>query len=296
MIGNQKRWKDEQALQRTFVLNGQEVSVEATLADRSKGLVRFSWEAENVTFAELVEAAGQIPLPPYLNREPEEADKPRYQTVYSQAAGAVAAPTAGLHFTEEVLAQIAQRGISSDFLTLHVSAGTFRPIKDKVEEHPMHCEQLVIHQRNLRNLLAAKGPVVAVGTTSMRSLESLYWYGVKLLKNQEASFFITKEEAYTYPEQELPDSKKAFEAVLRKMQQEGKEELWGETEIFIIPGYKFRVVKGLVTNFHQPESTLILLVAAFVGPNWRKLYQEALEKGYRFLSYGDSSFLFPEQE
>lgn len=294
MIGNLKRWKEDQPLTRSFILNGQEIHIQAQLADRSKGIVDFRWEAEQVSFAELVEAAGQIPLPPYLNRKAEASDKPRYQTVYSQAAGAVAAPTAGLHFTEEVLQQLGQKGIATDYLTLHVSAGTFQPIKEKVEEHPMHREQLIVHLRNVRSLLAAEGPVIAVGTTSMRTLESLYWYGVQLLKNPAARFFVSKQEAYEYPEHDLPSSRKAFEAILEKMEAEGIEELWGETEIFIVPGYRFRVCKGLVTNFHQPESTLILLVAAFIGPAWRGLYQEALEKGYRFLSYGDSSFLYPE--
>lgn len=296
MIGNLKRWKEEQPLFRHFIFNGQKITVKALLKDRSEGLVDFSWDGENISFAELVEAGGQVPLPPYLNREAEAEDKPRYQTVYSQAAGAVAAPTAGLHFTEEVLQQLEQKNISTDFLTLHVSAGTFRPIKDSVEEHPMHREQLIIRKNNLRSLLTAEGPVIAVGTTSMRTLESLYWYGVRLLESSVAPFFIRKEEAYAYREEDLPHTKEAFKAVLDKMEREGLEELWGETEIFIVPGYRFRVCRGLITNFHQPESTLILLIAAFIGPRWRSLYQEALDKGYRFLSYGDSSFLFPEQE
>lgn len=296
MIGNLKRWKEGQPLFRHFMLNGQEITVKALLKDRSEGLVDFSWDGENISFAELVEAGGQVPLPPYLNREAEAEDKPRYQTVYSQAAGAVAAPTAGLHFTEEVLQKLKEKGVSIDFLTLHVSAGTFRPIKDSVKEHPMHREQLIIRQGNLRSLLTAEGPVIAVGTTSMRTLESLYWYGVRLLQEPEAPFSIRKEEAYAYREEALPPAKEAFKAVLDKMEREGLEELWGETEIFIVPGYRFRVCRGLITNFHQPESTLILLIAAFIGPGWRALYQEALEKGYRFLSYGDSSFLFPEQE
>ena len=295
MIGNLKRWKENQPLSRLFNLNGQELTIHAELTDRSKGIVRFRWEAEKVSFAELVEAAGQIPLPPYLNRKAEESDRPRYQTVYSQAAGAVAAPTAGLHFTEKVLQQLEQKQIAIDYLTLHVSAGTFQPIKDTVEAHPMHREQLIIHRRNIRSLLRAEGPVIAVGTTSMRTLESLYWYGVQLLQNPTASFFITKEEAYAHAENKLPESRKAFEAVLHKMEEEKLEELWGETEIFIVPGYRFRVCKGLITNFHQPESTLILLVAAFIGPNWQQVYREALKKGYRFLSYGDSSFLYPEK-
>ena len=293
MIGNLKRWKEGQALERQVHYAGQEVTVTAVLDKWESGEVSFSWDGENISFAELVEAAGEVPLPPYLNRKAEESDKPRYQTVYSKAEGAVAAPTAGLHFTPEVLQELEQKGISIDYLTLHVSAGTFRPIKDKVEDHPMHREQLIINRQNLQNLIQRKGKVIAVGTTSMRTLESLYWYGVKLMNEPEALFFITKEEAYNYPEDTLPDAGTAFNEVLKRMDALQKDEIWGETEIFIIPSYKFRVCEGLVTNFHQPESTLILLVAAFIGDNWKQLYQEALATGYRFLSYGDSSLLLP---
>ena len=292
LIGNLKRWKEGTELARTLTVEGKEVQVRAQLESRRDGLVYFQWD-QGLSFAALVEAAGEIPLPPYLNRKPEESDKPRYQTVYSQEAGAVAAPTAGLHFTQAVLDQLAKKGIVTDYLTLHVSAGTFRPIKDSVAEHPMHREQLIIRRRNVEALLASKGPVMAVGTTSMRTLESLYWYGVKLLQQPEAPFFISKEEAYTYQEEELPMPEIALKTILHKMEEEGKEEIWGETEIFIVPGYQFRLVKGLVTNFHQPESTLILLIASFIGPDWKKVYQEALSKGYRFLSYGDSSLLLP---
>ncbi len=293
MIGNGKRWKEGQSLERTLLYNGQEIIITATLENKESGQVNFSWKAEGVSFAELVEAAGEVPLPPYLNRKPEETDKPRYQTVYSKADGAVAAPTAGLHFTPEVLAELQEKGISMDYLTLHVSAGTFRPIKDKVEDHPMHREQLIINRKNLENLIAQKGLVIAVGTTSMRTLESLYWYGVKLIKDPEAPFFITKEEAYSCPEDSLPQPEIAFTEVLKRMDRLEKEEIWGETEIFIVPSYRFRVCKGIITNFHQPESTLILLIAAFIGDDWKKVYREALEKGYRFLSYGDSSLLLP---
>ena len=292
MIGNLKRWKEGTELSRTLKVEGKEVRVRARLENRSEGLVYFFWE-QDISFAAIVEAAGEIPLPPYLNRKPEETDKPRYQTVYSQEAGAVAAPTAGLHFTQAVLDQLAQKGIESNYLTLHVSAGTFRPIKDSVAEHPMHREQLIVRRRNIEALLAAKGPVIAVGTTSMRTLESLYWYGVKLLTQPDALFFISKEEAYGYKEGALPTPEAALKAILNKMEAEGKEEIWGETEIFIVPGYRFQLVKGLVTNFHQPESTLILLIASFIGPDWKKVYQEALLGGYRFLSYGDSSLLLP---
>lgn len=292
MIGNLKRWKEGTVLERTLTVEGKEVLISASLKNRSEGLVHFQWN-QDLPFASLVEAGGEIPLPPYLNRKPEENDKPRYQTVYSREAGAVAAPTAGLHFTEQILEQLTQKGIMSDYLTLHVSAGTFRPIKDSVAAHPMHREQIIVRRRNIEALLKAKGPVIAVGTTSMRTLESLYWYGVQLLQKADAPFFISKEAAYHYQEEELPDSEAALQAVLQKMEKEGKEEVWGETEIFIVPGYRFRLVKGLVTNFHQPESTLILLIASFIGPDWRSVYKEALSNGYRFLSYGDSSLLLP---
>lgn len=293
MIGNQKRWKEGSCLERVLIYGGKKINISACLEDKEKGLVRFHWNPAGVSFAELVEVAGEVPLPPYLNRKAEESDKPRYQTVYSKAEGAVAAPTAGLHFTPEVLQKLEAKGISMDFLTLHVSAGTFRPIKGKVEHHPMHREQIIINRQNLHHLLSVNRKVIAVGTTSMRTLESLYWYGVKLISDPAAPFFISREEAYEPEDAKLPEAKEAFEAVLRKMEREEKEEIWGETEIFIIPGYTFRVCKGIITNFHQPESTLILLIAAFVGKDWEKIYQEALEKGYRFLSYGDSSLLLP---
>lgn len=293
MIGNLKRWPEGSTLKRKLQLNGQEVQVYAQLENRESGRVHFRWEANDVRFAELVEAAGEVPLPPYLNRQAEAADKPRYQTIYGEAEGAVAAPTAGLHFTPAVMESLRQKGIDSDYLTLHVSAGTFRPIKDSVAEHPMHREQIIVKRRNLEKLLQAKGPVIPVGTTSMRTLESLFWYGVKLLKDPEASFFISKEEAYQYSEEEIPSPDKAVEAVLQKMIRENTGELWGETEIFIVPSYRFRLCKGLLTNFHQPESTLILLVAAFIGADWKVVYQQALDRQYRFLSYGDSSLLLP---
>lgn len=293
MIGNLKRWPEDSILERKLQLNGEEVTVRARLENRPAGRVHFSWEAKDVRFAELVEAGGEVPLPPYLNRKAEEADKPRYQTIYSEAEGAVAAPTAGLHFTPAVMESLRQKGIDSDYLTLHVSAGTFRPIKNSVAEHPMHREQIIIKRRNLEKLLQARGAVIPVGTTSMRTLESLFWYGVKLLQDPAASFFIGKDEAYGYAEEAVPAPQQAIAAVLQKMDREHTDELWGETEIFIIPSYRFRLCKGLLTNFHQPESTLVLLIAAFIGPAWQEVYQQALEENYRFLSYGDSSLLLP---
>lgn len=293
LIGNLKRWKEGSTLERKLLLNGEEVSLLASLESAGKGLVRFHWNSHNVSFAELVEAGGEVPLPPYLNRKAEENDKKQYQTIYSLKEGAVAAPTAGLHFTEEVMAGLEKAGVSAHYLTLHVSAGTFRPIKGAIENHPMHREQVVSSRAVIAELIKEGGKVIAVGTTSMRTLESLYWYGVKLLKNPEAPFFISKEEAYGYKEENLPGRSLAFSAVLEKMERDRQEELWGETEIFIVPSYRFRVCQGLITNFHQPESTLILLVAAFLGQDWRRVYQEALSSKYRFLSYGDSSLLLP---
>lgn len=293
MIGNQKRWKEGSSLEKILNLNGQEVILRARLDSKEQGLVHFQWQGSQISFAELVEASGEVPLPPYLNRKPEAGDKAQYQTVYSLKEGAVAAPTAGLHFTEEVLAKLKETGISTHYLTLHVSAGTFRPIKGKIENHPMHREQVVISRQNLEDLYKDGGKFIAVGTTSMRTLESLYWYGVKLLKDPEAPFFISKEDAFR-PSGNLPTLKSAMGAVLEKMDRSKTDELWGETEIFIVPGYEFKVCQGLLTNFHQPESTLILLVAAFIGPDWRKVYQDALKNNYRFLSYGDSSLLLPD--
>ncbi|MEL6535834.1 MAG: S-adenosylmethionine:tRNA ribosyltransferase-isomerase [Bacteroidota bacterium] len=293
IIGNLKRWKED-TLTLQFEVEGKPFTLQARLVDREKRLVELSWAPADIPFVTWLEAAGELPIPPYLQREADTEDAERYQTVYSAQAGAVAAPTAGLHFTEEVLSQLVQRGHTQDFLTLHVSAGTFQPIKtENAVDHTMHQEQVVIYRHNLEKLLDPPGPVIAVGTTSLRTLESTYWYGVQLLQDAEAPFFVPKLIAYQeYPS--LPSRKQALEAILSRMDVLGTDMLVGETEIFCFPGYTFRVVEGLVTNYHQPESTLILLVAAFIGEDWKSVYQAALDHGYRFLSYGDSSLLLPE--
>lgn len=294
MVGNYKKWKDEQVLSLDLDLGGKTVPLKARIKDREAMEIELSWEAPGVKLVDVVEAAGQVPLPPYIDREVTEEDKPRYQTVYSSNAGAVAAPTAGLHFTDEVLARLEAKGVGRDFLTLHVSAGTFQPIKaERVTEHPMHSEQILINRENLRNLLVADRFIIATGTTSMRTLESLYWYGVKLLRGEGTDFHIPKLYPYGHGDAALPAMQEAMQAVLSHMEAVGAEQITGETEIFIFPGYTFRVCQGLITNFHLPGSTLILLIAAFVGENWRKIYEEALQGGYRFLSYGDSSLLMP---
>ncbi|MDQ3537139.1 MAG: S-adenosylmethionine:tRNA ribosyltransferase-isomerase [Bacteroidota bacterium] len=294
MIGNLKKWKDKDILKREVEVNGKTVILNAELKNRGAGEVVFSWDDSQTTFAEILESAGEVPLPPYLNRKATQEDKPRYQTVYSKNQGAVAAPTAGLHFTNDVLKELENKGIRKEYLTLHVSAGTFQPVKhENVVDHPMHSEVVIIKKETIRSLLNFNGKIIAVGTTSMRSLESLYWFGVKLHLNKGSLFKIDKLDPYQIPPIPLPSKTEAFEEISNYMVTNDLNQLYGSTEIFIMPGYQFKICDGLITNFHLPKSTLILLIAAFVGENWRKIYQEALNENYRFLSYGDSSFLMP---
>jgi S-adenosylmethionine:tRNA ribosyltransferase-isomerase len=296
MIGNKKRFKEK--VVRTYNLEVGEyrirqenVELNAELVDADKNYVKFSWNNSDLTFAEIVRYFGQIPLPPYLKRETEQKDYDTYQTVYSKNDGAVAAPTAGLHFTEQVFADLASKGIKHDFVTLHVGAGTFQPIKvQNVVEHKMHCEQIVFDKSFIINLLENILFVIPVGTTSMRSLESLYWYGVKLLSGEQ-TFFIEKLSPYNQIESFTVEQ--SLKAIIDYMNENKLSQLVGETEIFIFPSYEFKICKGIITNFHQPDSTLILLVAALVGENWKKIYDYALENNFRFLSYGDSSLLIP---
>jgi S-adenosylmethionine:tRNA ribosyltransferase-isomerase len=292
MIGNVKKWKEGEELQGSILIGEKEVVLTAKLRDRELKHVEFSWLGEEIAFVDLVEAVGETPLPPYLNRKAEEEDKSRYQTVYSEKEGAVAAPTAGLHFTEEVFEALRKKGIQEAALTLHVSAGTFQPIKvDKVEAHPMHSEQIEITLETIEKLLQHEGKIIAVGTTSVRTLESMYWYGVQLLENKGNLFQIEKLAPYE-KRSILPSRKESLEAIQQEMKRSGIDTLFGTTSIFIFPGYPFKLVDGLITNFHQPGSTLVLLIAALVGEDWKKIYQEALDTDYRFLSYGDSSLLW----
>ena len=296
MIGNKKRFK-EKVLGTynidvgTYHIGLENIILTAELVDSEKNYVKFSWNNSDMPFAEIVKFFGQIPLPPYLKRETEQKDYDTYQTVYSKNDGAVAAPTAGLHFTEQVFADLAQKGIKQDFVTLHVGAGTFQPIKvQNIVEHKMHCEQIVFDKSFIINLLENVSFVIPVGTTSMRSLESLYWFGVKLLSGEQ-TFFIEKLSPYNQIESFTVEQ--SLQAIVDYMTENNLSQLVGETEIFIFPSYEFKICKGIITNFHQPDSTLILLVAAFVGENWKKIYDYALENNFRFLSYGDSSLLIP---
>ena len=292
MIGNVKKWKDGEVLKGKVQVGTKQIILEANLKNRDEKLVEFSWNDPEIAFVDVVEASGEVPLPPYLNRKPVEEDKNRYQTVYSEKEGAVAAPTAGLHFTKEVFDKLESKGIQKTQVTLHVSSGTFQPIKaTQVTEHPMHSEQILVNRQTIEKILNHEGELVAVGTTSVRTLESLYWYGVKILEGKGEEFFIEK--LFPYEDRSsLPTVQNAFEAVLNLMKFKDAETLIGSTEIFIFPGYQFKVVSGLITNFHQPGSTLILLIATILSDNWKKVYQEALDKDYRFLSYGDSSLLW----
>jgi S-adenosylmethionine:tRNA ribosyltransferase-isomerase len=295
MIGNKKRWKKADVLSTVISVLGESLRLEVAYVDYEKNHVRLSWDRE-IAFLDVVKALGEIPLPPYLNRETEELDKQTYQTVYADRDGAVAAPTAGLHFTEQVFEKLNAKGVKRSFLTLHVGAGTFQPIKaSTVTEHRMHSEQVVFSRELIDELLAGIGSVIPVGTTSMRSLESLYWYGVKLFRKETTAFQIEKLYPYPFEENELPNAVESLTAVADYMDEQRLTQLVGETEIFIFPGYQFRICKGIITNFHQPGSTLILLVAALVGEDWRRIYDEALTHDYRFLSYGDSSLLWGKE-
>jgi S-adenosylmethionine:tRNA ribosyltransferase-isomerase len=291
LIGNKKRWKNNEPLQLHEASEGVSSGLTAAYHDRERDLIQFTWTGDK-KFVEVVDAAGHTPLPPYLHRQVAESDKLRYQTIYSRHQGAVAAPTAGLHFTEPVLQEMERKGIQRDFVTLHVGAGTFRPVQvSEYTQHHMHSEQVVLTKALVDKLSQFRERVIAVGTTSMRTLESAYWYGVQLLTGGNSRFVIDKLQPYAIPPESLPSRMEAFLAIAAFMEQQGLEKLGGSTEIFIYPGYDFRVVDGLITNFHLPKSTLLLLIAAFTRGDWRRIYDEALAADYRFLSYGDSSLL-----
>ena len=292
MIGNKKRFKPTDKLSTDLIINGTAVKLQVAYADYDKNHIKLWWD-HHIQFLDIVQALGEIPLPPYLKRDTEEGDKQTYQTVYARQNGAVAAPTAGLHFTENVFGQLAKKGVRRSFLTLHVGAGTFQPIKaNSVTEHKMHAEQVVYSRQLIDELLKNTESIVPVGTTSLRSLESLYWFGVKLFRGETTVFNIEKLYPYPFKADELPSAQEALTAIANYMDDRKLEEVVGETEIFIFPGYTFRLCKGLITNYHQPGSTLILLVAALVGEDWKRIYKEAMDNGYRFLSYGDSSLLW----
>lgn len=294
-IGHLKRWAEGTTLCTPLSTEtGAVCTLSATLVNKAQMHVRFAWDNPAWSFAEVVQRAGQVPIPPYLQRPADATDQLRYQTVYSEKEGAVAAPTAGLHFTPALLERLQAKGIGLAYLTLHVSAGTFRPVKTAdALAHEMHREQVVVPKQAIEQLVAAR-TVIAVGTTSLRTLESLYWFAVALQTDPDAPFHIKQYTPYERPVGDsLPTRTEAMQRIVAYMNQHGLEVLQGDTQIYVIPGYRFRVVDGLITNFHQPGSTLMLLVAAFTnGHSWKQIYQAALANDYRFLSYGDSSLLW----
>ena len=289
-IGNNKKWK-EGPLVRKVIIDGREVSLtaERQQAVGNAWIVNFSWTGD-VSFAEIIDKAGVIPLPPYLHREAVSSDNERYQTVYAKWEGSVAAPTAGLHFTPEVFEMLKERNIDTDFITLHVGAGTFKPVNTPtIGEHEMHVEKIEIAYQNIKCILNHFGqPIIPVGTTTVRTIESVYWFGVKLGQHPHLdAMHVMQWDPYELAEVALP-ADQAYRNVLNWMDDNELDHLDGDTQLMIAPGYTYHVINGLITNFHQPKSTLLLLVSALIGDAWRDCYQYALDHDFRFLSYGDS--------
>ena len=296
LVGNSKRWK-QGALTQTIAIDGHDVTLAATRGEQRGNAweISFDWDADaNCTFADVLEAIGEIPIPPYLNRGTEESDSTDYQTVYSHIDGSVAAPTAGLHFTDEVLAECDDRGILRREITLHVGAGTFQPVKSEhIGDHPMHYEFISVPRSVIMDIINAPGPIIAVGTTSVRTLESLYYIGQILEDNPDAdeeALTVTQWMPYTTPCE--ISTAKALQNIADYLDRHHADTYMGSTQLMIAPGFEYRIVSGMITNFHQPQSTLLLLVAAFVGQDkWRGMYDYAMDHGFRFLSYGDAQLL-----
>ncbi|MDR1722467.1 MAG: S-adenosylmethionine:tRNA ribosyltransferase-isomerase [Tannerella sp.] len=295
LVGNLKRWKSG-TLTKTIRIQNKEVSLTAerlanTTTDATQTVV-FCWDEPSLTFAEILEAAGVLPIPPYLHRDTEQSDLQTYQTVYSKIKGSVAAPTAGLHFTPEVLNELDRRGFHREELTLHVGAGTFKPVQTStIGEHEMHSEFFSVERETLSNILAHLGNITAVGTTSVRTLESLYHLGCSLTTDFSANLTVPQWRPYINDQPDIPPAE-ALQNIINYLDSNNLFRLNASTRIIIVPGYRFRIVNNMITNFHQPKSTLLLLISAFVGDDWTKVYNYALTHDFRFLSYGDSSLLY----
>ena len=298
LIGNLKKWKGQQ-LSRDIEVKGQPVTIKVDYIGEchTSHEVKFSWNNTDITFADILDAAGELPIPPYLNRDTQESDKTTYQTVYSKIKGSVAAPTAGLHFTDKVLTSIDAHGIDREEITLHVGAGTFKPVKsDEIGGHDMHSEFICVHRSTIEKLIRHDGKAIAVGTTSVRTLESLYYVGLKLAAkpdSTEEELHVEQWEPYDENARKI-SSVESMKHILKYMDSHEVNTIHFSTQIIIVPGYDYKIVKMLVTNFHQPQSTLLLLVSAFLHGDWRRIYDYALAHEVRFLSYGDSSLLIPE--
>jgi S-adenosylmethionine:tRNA ribosyltransferase-isomerase len=296
LIGGASKWKHGQVLEKKTTFNSNELILNTRYIEKEidSFLVELSWNDLSLSFAEVLHLFGAIPLPPYIKRVAEFSDTERYQTVYAHYEGSVAAPTAGLHFTETVFKKLKEKNIQKDFVTLHVGAGTFKPVKTEVmKDHEMHAEYFTVSRSLIQNLITHLDKnIVAVGTTSLRTLESLYWLGVKQSTvNSQQPMEITQWEVYDHKEKMI-STKEALENLIKWMTEKTIDNLTGRTQIIIAPGYQFKIVNGLITNFHQPQSTLLLLVAAFIGKNWKEDYDYALKNNFRFLSYGDGSLLW----
>lgn len=296
MIGNLKKWK-ERSLHKEMNVKGHTITLTATRGEcrSTSHWVDFTWDNPEITFADILEVFGELPIPPYLNRETQESDKETYQTVYSKIKGSVAAPTAGLHFTERVLQALRDKGVDLEEVTLHVGAGTFKPVKsEEIEGHEMHTEYISVNRQTIEKLIAHGGKAIAVGTTSVRTLESLYYIGVTIASHPDAGqeeLHVRQWQPYeTHPTMTTVES---LQQILDYMKRHELEALHTSTQIIIAPGYTYHIVQKMVTNFHQPQSTLLLLVSAFVKGDWRTIYDYALAHDFRFLSYGDSSLLIP---
>ena len=296
LIGGASKWKRGQVLEKKINYNSKDLILNARYIEKmvDSFIVELFWNHLSLSFAEVLHLFGAIPLPPYIKREADISDAERYQTVYAHYEGSVAAPTAGLHFTEIVFKKLQEKNIEKDFVTLHVGAGTFKPVKTEVmKDHEMHAEFFTVSKSLIQNLIDHLDKnIIAVGTTSLRTLESLYWLGVKgsMISSQQA-MEITQWEVYDY-KGKLISPKEALENLIKRMNEKDLDNLTVKTQIIIAPGYQFKIVNGLITNFHQPQSTLLLLVAAFIGKNWKKVYEYALDNNFRFLSYGDGSLLW----
>ncbi len=299
LVGNAKRWKED-LLELGFETETGIAKLRAEKVEKLSDsyLIKFSWEPQALTFAEILEKAGNLPLPPYLNRDATDTDKQTYQTVYAQKEGAVAAPTAGLHFTGAIIEQLRQTGTKTVEVTLHVGAGTFRPVKaEAMAEHTMHGEEIYVSVGAIKALLEQLGEsIIPVGTTSLRTLESLYWLGMKLKTSENFTSGLEPlhvDQWLPYQDKTEISAQEALETLLLYLDKTQQDHIRATTQLLIAPGYQFKLTTGLITNFHQPESTLLLLVSALIGENWRQMYDHALQNNYRFLSYGDSSLLLP---
>ncbi len=290
LVGNAKKWKGG-TLEKKMSIGGKPIALKARLlsGEENAFIIEFSWDHE-FTFAEIIKKTGVLPIPPYLKRPSETSDQQTYQTVYAKNDGSVAAPTAGLHFTKKVMSQLPKRKIVSREITLHVGAGTFQPVKSEtIDEHVMHHEQVIISRKFIEELLSRPRKIIAIGTTSVRSLESLYWLGLKLEKGIITAPTPAVFQWEPYENKAVISRKKALENILKFLKEQQQDFLRFSTQIIIVPGYSFKMVGGMVTNFHQPRSTLLLLIGAFLGNDWKKVYDFALENDFRFLSYGDSN-------